>query len=383
MLIGQHVFNFFSAYFDGRTSSGLKRPAVIVMGYVNLKAPPANLYCLFKYSDDSRSCSKHPATERHVSACWQPNHNALPFHFICELEQLQDIPVTVQLSTSADCGQKQITSELPVRNRILHPGNPPKKFGICIGGPLVKESGKNLLKEIIEFVEMSKLMGAEIIVFYANESQAGPEVLQYIWKNYPDFVRTIGWRKFEVWKPFHYYGQMLIISDCFYRLMFEVEYIAMIDLDEMIIPAKHSNWPDLIDSLDTSESIASYYFQNRFFIGNKGSKKEPVLDNCYNTPVPKYFTKTNRIECQPGYDYRPKLISRPKYVFEPSIHWICSKVKDHGGDVMVKPETAILGHYRNVIPTDCAGKPSHVDEGAKRFMDQLTENICQRAKINF
>ncbi len=70
------------------------------------------------------------------------------------------------------------------------------------------QEDKNLLEDIIEFVEMSKVLGAELIVFYVNETQV---VLEYLWKHYPDTVKTIGWRKFDKWSPLHYYGQLLLL----------------------------------------------------------------------------------------------------------------------------------------------------------------------------
>ena len=368
---GKHEHHFFSAYFDGRSSTQLPRPAVIVMGYVDKKALEQHFYCLFKYLNASSTCSTKPAVRRHVSACWQVNHVAMPFHYLCEVES--EVPVTVRLSTSQNCQLEMSSAEIQVGNRDVEVRErAPKKFGICIGGPLIQED-KHFLEDVIEFVEMSKVMGAELIVFYVNETQVDKEVLEYLWKHYPDTVKTIGWRKFEKWEPFHYYGQLLIISDCFYRLMYEVEYIAMIDLDEMILPVQQNSWTDMVDAFKTPENVSEFVFQNSFFVS---SEKTQQLQNCSNKPVPKYFARTQRITCFPGYTYRPKLMSRPRFIFEPSVHWSCAKVAGHNNTYAVPPEQGILGHYRPVIPNECLHKPKRSDELAKRFETEVVKAIC-------
>ena len=125
-------------------------------------------------------------------------------------------PLTVRVSMSEHCEPKSTSEEIPVKNRNADMAQtPPKKFGVCIQGPLI---GKNYtLKDVVEFVEMSTTLGAELIVLYVNETQVDVKILEHIWNYYSDTVRTIGWKRFEKWSPLHYYGQLLIISDCLYR----------------------------------------------------------------------------------------------------------------------------------------------------------------------
>ena len=369
---GKHEHHFFSAYFDGRSFTQLPRPAVNVMGYVNKNSLEQTFYCLFRYSNASSTCSTNPAVHRHVPECWHVGHEATPFQYLCEVES--GIPVTVRLSTSQNCQLEMSSAEIQVGNRDVEMREraPPKKFGICIGGPLIQED-KHFLEDVIEFVEMSKVMGAEQIVFYVNETQVDKEVLEYLWKYYPETVKTIGWRKFKKSEPLHYYGQHIIQSDCFYRFMYEVEYIAMIDLDEMILPIQQNSWTDMIDAFKIPKSVSEFKFQNNFFLPSENTRK---LQNYSNKPVPKYFTRTQRITCFPGYSYRTKLMSRPRFILEPCVHRNCAKVAGHDKTYNVPLEQGMLAHYRPTILEDCQHKPKHSDERAKRFESQVVKAIC-------
>ena len=52
----------------------------------------------------------------------------------------------------------------------------------------------SILDDIVQFIDMSQRLGAELIVFYVNETQIDQKILEHIWTRYPDTVRTIGWK---------------------------------------------------------------------------------------------------------------------------------------------------------------------------------------------
>ena len=366
-------YHFFSAYYDNR--KGSHRPAVIVMGYIYKTVPDVKFYCVFKDSSGSKHCLKEAAYRQHPSGCFGPVLKAKLFHFFCDVSAGEDPPVSIQMSTSNSCDPNLFSGEIPVRNRKTSmTQKPPKKFGICVGGPLIQES-KSLLRDVVEFIEMSKLMGVELIVFYVNETQVDIEVLQHIWTHYPDTVRTIGWKKYKKWYPMHYFGQLLIISDCFQRVMYEVDQVAMIDLDEMIIPLKHNNWPDMVASLKQNPTVTALKFENAFFTEPSPPQQNPP-SFCPDVPLPKYFSRTKHYKCFPGYNYRPKIMSRARYILEPNIHYTCKTVSGYGGKYNVPSSIAMLGHYRTTVPNDCAHKPTTSDKTALRFLERLKGQMC-------
>ena len=374
-------YNFFSAYYDIRASDPeLHRPAVIVVGYVMKTVTKIDIYCLFKYANGSEKCLKRPAILKHPSPCFVPNLPAQPYHYLCEVGVGDTPPLTVRVSTSEHCEPKSTSEEIPVKNRNADMAQtPPKKFGMCIGGPLTQEDFA--LKDVVEFVEMSTALGAELIVLYVNETQVDVKILEHIWNYYPDTVRTVGWKRFEKWRPFHYYGQVLIISDCLYRTMYEVDYLAMIDLDEMILPVKHNSWSEMVQGLKPTPATSSFKFQNAFFVDTK-KDKQATIPNCSNRTVPKYFSKTRHHTCWPGFHYRNKLMARARYVYSYGVHSICKRLVGHADNIFVPPEVALLGHYRLTVPEDCVKSPTVSNTAALKFEGNITRRICSQAYVD-
>ena len=378
-LYGTHEedsYHFFSAYYDYRASADQHRPAVVLMGYVKKKVAKVDIYCLFKYADGSEKCLEKPAITKHPAPCFAPDFPTRPYHYLCEMKDGDTPPLTVRVSTSEHCEPKYTSEEIPVKNRNADMAQTPtKKFGVCIQGPLTQEDFA--LKDVVEFVEMSTTLGAELIVLYVNETQVDVKILEHIWNYYPDTVRTIGWKNFKKWSPMHYYGQLLIISDCLYRTMYEVDYLAMIDLDEMILPVKHNSWSEMVQSLKPTPATSSFKFQNAFFVETEKGK-QATIPNCSNQTVPKYFSRTRHHTCFRGYSYRVKQMSRARFIYLHNIHAVCNRVKGHSTNVNVGPEVALLGHYRIIVLDDCKKSRTVSNTAALKFEETVTRRICSR-----
>ena len=57
----------------------------------------------------------------------------------------------------------------------------------------------------------------------------------------------------------------------FYFNTFRYEYIAVIDIDEVIAPIKHKNWTELMNevSVKSKKTVASWNFRNAQYFGEK------------------------------------------------------------------------------------------------------------------
>ncbi len=53
--------------------------------------------------------------------------------------------------------------------------------------------------------------------------------------------------------------EVLEINDCFYRNMYNYEYIAIFDVDEYIIPVNFYNWSQLIDEFKVNLEYFIYF----------------------------------------------------------------------------------------------------------------------------
>ena len=157
--------------------------------------------------------------------------------------------------------------------------------------------------------------------------------------------------------------------------MYEVDYLAMIDLDEMILPVKHDSWSEMVQSLKPTPATSLFKFHNAFFI----ETKQATIPNCSNQTVPKYFSRTKHHFCWPGYHYKIKLMKRSKFVYTHSIHYVCNRVNTYCEDMNVPMGLAKLGHYRVSIPDDCAGKTvTTVDNTALKLQINVMSKICSQ-----
>lgn len=366
-------YHFFSAYFDDRIGAP-NRPAVIVMGYAYDKVKDIPLYCVFKYADGHSLCLSKPLMKKHPSPCLHPKWGAKIYHYYCSVKTGEEPPVLVMISNVSTCNPNFTSNEVTVENRERDKGKMLKKFGVCVGGPVIEN--KNIIQDLVEFISMSKLMGAELITLYISREQLNDSIFHYILHRYSNIIRMVEWKKYEKFYPMHYYGQLLIISDCVYRSMYEVEYLVQMDIDEMIIPMKQRTWSEFVHHVPVVEKYATFMFLNAFFTSETRHTTENLL-NCGNFTVAKYITKTDRITCFPGdYYYKAKLMIRPKLMLETSIHYPCSVINGYRKVYQVPEQTAILGHYRIPIPDVCVTKSTRVDKSVLKYSDALKREIC-------
>ena len=82
-------------------------------------------------------------------------------------------------------------------------------------------------------------------IHYSPE-QVSEKVIMDLLTNYSNEVNLVEWKALN----YDYNGQFGIVHDCLYRHMHEADYLAFIDLDEMIIPMRHLNWSDMLDDLE-------------------------------------------------------------------------------------------------------------------------------------
>ena len=171
-------YHFFSAYYDDRVSAP-HRPAVVVLGYVYNSVPTVPLYCSFQFSDGSTVCGAHPAP---MQGNPHDTHLTKTFQYFCELRVKKEPPLTVAISNVSNCDPAFLSGKIPVRNRERPNKNTTlKKFGVCLGGVVVQKGNDDkMLKDLVEFIEMNRLLGAEIFTFYINEMQLSAKILRHI-----------------------------------------------------------------------------------------------------------------------------------------------------------------------------------------------------------
>ena len=185
------------------------------------------------------ACVDEPARRKRVNDDVDPyymyNTTFWGFYYICKLPT-SDIPVRASLSLHSNCTLNYDTDWLPIGNReerVVHNKFQMKKFGVCVQGPVYNMKNP---QRVIEFVELHKALGAEIITVYIQDAD------KRIWNALEQYKREgvvdlVNWNLsfIEETGNVHYRGQSLLVNECIYWNMYRVQYLSMNDLDEVIV----------------------------------------------------------------------------------------------------------------------------------------------------
>lgn len=398
------AYHFISAYLDDRRAAK-GRPAIVVVGYFSRTAKSTPLYCLFKYSSGKTTCLTRVATQDKANCdSIVDKKKSQPMLYLCHLTTSTfgrlsvELPVAVMISNTSNCAHT--SGEIPVGNldHALREKSPPKKkFGVFIGGPLIQK--ENVIQDLTRFIQMSQLLGAEFFTMYISPEQMDKQVINFLLDTYPEVVRVIEWKKFEIHYPLHYYGQLVLITDCLYRSMHEVDYLVMMDLDEMILPVKHNNWAEMVEELEKKGRYASFMFLNRFFTATPRNTAgsitsgltetslydpsvDPKLVQSFKGDLPAYFTRTNEVKCYFNYGAKTKLIINPLHLVRVTVHESCESVRSYKPAFHVPPEIGISAHYRENSIQECTSLPTIENTIAIKFAKKYSELYYHDSRLH-
>ena len=348
----------YSAYWDERKNSfdnpSGSTPKIRIFGAARHARLPY-LYCIFR-----TNCSWFSSKITFKSVLDQHGKEYFGYTMSCAVpKNLKYKPgMSVEISGSSDSVCDAVKMELKqVSNRKRNK----LKFGICVP-PLFGNIEEDRL---IEFVELSQILGAEKITFYLtkNVTENIENILQYY--KIKGLVDILSWNLPEVLseknKKIWYNGQDITVQDCLYRNMIDIKYISCNDIDEFIIPHKFNNWSHLIKNYDKSSKISDFRFTSAFF---KVKGEDIPLNGRPNIEV---FTK--RVKFMPE---RSKCIVKPEHVFDMGTHNMNRQLLMKTKTVWVDSSDAYLHHYR---PCEKNCGPQVEDSYAKKYADEVYQKI--------
>lgn len=221
---------------------------------------------------------------------------------------------------------------------------------------------------LIQFIELSTLLGANHIVFYIhNVSGELRRVLKYYEQQ--GIATAISWTlpltDNQIWN----HGQLLAINDCLYRSMHRFKYVAFNDLDEFIVPKGGiTNWLDMIQNFHVNSSqsqYCGYTFQSAFFDPISSSAR--LLYDLESDLRSKAFSKV-----------RSKVMVMPDRIFELGIHHISRPIDRTRTIYYVNNTQAYIHHYRQCM-TDFDPKMNCQifarDESLFHYIPTLRHNV--------
>ncbi|KAH8281404.1 hypothetical protein KR054_000306 [Drosophila jambulina] len=181
-------------------------------------------------------------------------------------------------------------------------------------------------------------------------------------------------------------GLFAALNDCLYRTMFRYKYLALVDLDEFIVPRYSDTLNELIGSLNQrfrNRNTGAYSFQNAFYYlqfaddvlassGIEGGNDQ--LASVRASLVTQRKTR-RRYKLHPQ-KQRSKYICKPETVVEAGNHFVWEFAPGKGS-LNVPPKEAILQHYRvcEFGGNDCIKAPSIVDRTTTKYVNRLVQRV--------
>ena len=336
------------------------------------------LYAQIHYNDNQILCTK--LNYQKMVGRLAPKYNQYWVAYILRTKSklLADKPREVRISTDSQCND--LTRPIPIQED--DPENT-YTFGVCLHQPLYDIKDPQLL---IDWIELNLVLGAEIITIYFQDV---PEIFYEIMKPYINegLVEILDWNlKPPVFSGIdNYQGQFSVINDCIYHNLYRVKYLALMDMDEFIIP-QHKNHFKITDMLPTLQKLcpdaATYVFLHTNFLSDGVSLPEVNKSvKCSSMSWPRYFTQTLR-SSDPVGDARNapnhKLIIRPKTVIAVGVHYIIKAKKGYTPQYQVPINVGLLFHFRQKLRFNIKKKERTfiMSQYFNQIFQRLTSKMC-------
>ena len=422
----------YSAYYEPRLESG-KFVRVIAAARTANSEP---LFCAFWFIDEASQSLKlqmTPAINRAIRENWNLKYSA--YYLLCPLANNQ-IPIAVSILKKKLPLKKQKENEdandeedslvfhalgnfVLVQNNLKYKeASNEDKIAICVK-PLHYEYNK--LDNLIEFIELNQLLGIDHFLFYNHTIGSKVDCLLNYFRKRTNLITVLPWHNLDMksQEEIRTEGIFASLNDCLYRTMFRFKYVAMIDLDEFIIPHLDSNLKVLLKRLTNlqlaKDQAGAFSFQNAFFYLqwtddpeylkltkqqlsaksseklSKKSNKQPFTLSTSTAKaaadhlLPVYLTtlaKTRRRAILHSHRERSKLIVIPEHTVEVGNHFVWQFLVTKSA-FHINERAAYLHHYRvcEFGGRDCLDSQSILDHRTQHWSKQLIQKSISTFKI--
>lgn len=243
------------------------------------------------------------------------------------------------------------------------------KYGLAVLA-IIKNEGPYLR----EWIEFHKMMGVDKFFIYDNESNDNTkEILEpYIKSGLVEYTYFPGQKM-----------QLPAYNDWLQKHKFDVKWLAIIDLDEFIVPKKHNSIKEYLAGLDRG---VSQVLINWLMFGSNGHKTKPdglVIESytkrAKETPNHKAIIKPYQVcfIAVHGHAVAGRTI-KPSIDIIRTHHYFCKSFEEYSlkagrGDVFYGSKAAL--HNYNIKNFKGCDKNEVVDTAALRFLPELKRNL--------
>ena len=235
--------------------------------------------------------------------------------------------------------------------------------------------------QLVEKIEMSRLLGAGRIVFYNNSITPNVDAVLRLyakeWAGGKDSLEVVvlPWvlpSLFGKVVKIPYFAQLASIDDCLHRYRWTSRYTEFSDLDEFLIPLRHDNRSQLLADIERKRP-KSAGFMFRCTVVNKDlpepAKSFQHVALKYGSSILGHTRRDNHVYRR---RIRSKLIVKPKLVEEMGVHIIQNA---SGSTQVVSVKDGLLYHYRNPLNI-C----SNITQDT-RVADKFGQKLAARLKV--
>ena len=287
------TFYLYSAYLDRRKNNRLG-PTIRILGMINRLEPKVKTFCQIWFSGSKEPVISKVLEYKYIWFKKWGNYKTgifQPYMLACQLPQShwKEVPISVSVVEHV-CDLA--TNNLRVNYNVLAPGESKKKFAVCVKG--LDFPTDDMSVRMAEWIEMLNLLGADKIFLYNLEVHPNvTKVLDHYVKAGKVDLTPLSLPGYQPNMQMlqHLYlksklnnkrqNEVIPYNDCLYRNMYRYEYIALLDIDEVIMPIKQDNWADMMkDVVEASlkvknETRASFNFRNVYFMDEMLEAHQP------------------------------------------------------------------------------------------------------------
>ena len=284
------TFYLYAAYYDDRWRGG-PLPMVRVLTMVDKISPPL-VMCLLWFQEFSTPIMT-PATYVYG---WYPkwgnyaDGHLQPFIITCKIPRIKGLPRSSVPSSVSIVQNKcdKVSNNLRVNN---HRPAVKQRFAVCVKG--LDFLYEDMSVRLVEWLELLRILGASKVFLYDLEVHPNiSKVINYYsdqglvevtkislpgnQPNLPGFRHLYLKKKLTDKRQ----NELIPYNDCLYRNLYSYEYLALLDIDEIIMPLRHDNWSDMmnevlkVSSAEKNFTRASYNFRNVYFLDDLASGSE-------------------------------------------------------------------------------------------------------------
>lgn len=276
-------YYLYNAYYDDRPLGG-PLPQVRILAMIDRIEPP-KVNCLLWYSN----LSQPVITTATYTYAWYPKWGNFfdgqlqPFIVSCTVPKIKTTFGSLKAPDSVSLTLDLCTKLMNNLRVINERPKEKKKFAVCVKG--LDFLHEDLSVRLVEWIELLNILGAEKIFLYDLEvhPNISKVIKYYVKKGFVELTKlTLPGEQPNLPGFRHLYlknkltnkrqNELIPYNDCLYRNLHSYKYLALLDIDEVIMPLKYENWADLMDEVEQisfktrNQTKASYNVRNAYFL---------------------------------------------------------------------------------------------------------------------